>query len=357
MSHVLEIRRAEQLDSYRLAWNLLEAQAEDSSFYRSWDWMRWWLRRHRTSAQPRVLLVSVGADLVGILPLVQIVRRTVFGRLCTLGYPVDSCMTDCGPVGPNPTATMMTAVRYLATCPNPWHLLQLREYGTVRPLRRLASNSLRLARLTASIQQHPGPRRVELADLAKHTQSFGVGNDGETRFTRFRPASASEGAGMVAPGCLDACRQILHSPGESAAHRAIECEARQKWFESLINVAASRGALDIGLLTECDRPVALAANIHGGGVLHYLASSVAGDNPQRNDERERRLWALIVEDSLRRGEQAMVFPQATAPGFLGAIERDESPRLEIAQVKRGWQSQLLMRGARDRSYSLAEQVG
>ena len=97
--------RRNVLPVVRLAGNLLAALAEQ---------------------RLRALIVRDGEQPVGILPLVVLTESTGVGRVRTLTYPLHDWGTFYGPIGPNPTATLIAGMRHIQRTPRDWDMMDLR---------------------------------------------------------------------------------------------------------------------------------------------------------------------------------------------------------------------------------------
>jgi CelD/BcsL family acetyltransferase involved in cellulose biosynthesis len=127
MSHVIEINRPEQLEPYRLVWQALWGETRGASFFQTLDWLQASWRHFGGGQKLRVLVVVSDGTPVGILPLTVTSERTRVGRIRTLTYPLAEWGSFYGPIGPNPTATLVAAMRHLAETPRDWDLLDLRS--------------------------------------------------------------------------------------------------------------------------------------------------------------------------------------------------------------------------------------
>jgi len=132
MAEVLQINRIESLDQYRLIWRLLAGQTRWPSYRHTLDWFEQYWANCDARSSPRVLVVRAADEVMGIVPLV--LRRKSIGRRTfrVLQFPQDACGWTVGPIGPNPTATMMGAMRYLSAHRAAWKTLQL-SITTVHP--------------------------------------------------------------------------------------------------------------------------------------------------------------------------------------------------------------------------------
>lgn len=126
MIDVEEINDPEQLTDRRLLWNALFPQTPGATFFQSLDWLEVYCRHFAAAQRLRVLVVSADGRPVGILPLVVQTERTRLGRVRTLTYPLHDWGTFYGPIGPNPTATLLAGLRHVRRTPRNWDMLDLR---------------------------------------------------------------------------------------------------------------------------------------------------------------------------------------------------------------------------------------
>ena len=120
MIHVEEIDDPEQLADRRLLWNALLPQTPGATFFQSLDWLEVYCRHFAAAERLRALVVSADDRPVGILPLVVQTERTRLGQVRTLTYPLHDWGTFYGPIGPNPTATLMAGLRHVRRTPRDW---------------------------------------------------------------------------------------------------------------------------------------------------------------------------------------------------------------------------------------------
>ena len=111
MSHVEEINDIFQLEGYRLLWNALLPQTRNATFFQSFDWLKVYWEHFGVGQRLRVLVVCSEGRPIGILPLVVRREKSRVGPIRVLTYPLHDWGTFYGPIGPNPTATLI-AVRF-----------------------------------------------------------------------------------------------------------------------------------------------------------------------------------------------------------------------------------------------------
>lgn len=149
MFSVAEFRSLEQLPVYRSLWQSLHERSDRDSFFQSRGWLECYWRRYVDELKFRVLVVTVGEQPVGILPLVIKSLPTAVGTMRVLTYPDDDWAAAFGPVGPNPTVTLVGAMKHLAATPRDWDLIDLRGVDEAVLDQGRTENALKLAHLSA----------------------------------------------------------------------------------------------------------------------------------------------------------------------------------------------------------------
>jgi len=121
------IRRRDELPGVKLLHDGLLGETHGAAFAQSFDWLAALLDDADPHLlQPHLLIVSVGGEAIGMLPLVLRSQSSRFGPLRVLGYPWPGSIAARGPLGPNPTATLAAAMRYLTSAPREWDVIDLR---------------------------------------------------------------------------------------------------------------------------------------------------------------------------------------------------------------------------------------
>lgn len=129
MLQVVEIDAIEHLENLRLRWTSLLYDTPGASFFHTLDWLQVYWRHFRRDQRLRVLVVYRSGTVLGILPLVVRKETTSAGLVDVLAYPTLSRSQFLGPIGPNPTATLMASFRHLSSGSRNWDILSLGEIG------------------------------------------------------------------------------------------------------------------------------------------------------------------------------------------------------------------------------------
>ncbi len=130
MARVTEINSLEELAGRRLLWDLLLSQTRAATFFQSLDWITAYWRHYGERQRLRVLIVEAANRPIGILPLTVISEPTRLGPIRVLTYPLDGWGTFFGPIGPNPTATLVAGLRHVQATQQDWDLVDLRWIDT-----------------------------------------------------------------------------------------------------------------------------------------------------------------------------------------------------------------------------------
>ncbi|MGQ9506126.1 MAG: GNAT family N-acetyltransferase [Thermogutta sp.] len=126
MSYVVEIRALDQLVGYQLAWRKLWTETPAASFFQSYEWFETYWRHFGDNQILRVLAVYSDGEIIGLLPLVVRTETTRLGPVRVLTYPLDEWGSFFGPVGKNPTATLLAGLRHVRESHRDWDILDLR---------------------------------------------------------------------------------------------------------------------------------------------------------------------------------------------------------------------------------------
>lgn len=288
MIDVLEIRRTEQLADCRLLWTSLLGETRGATFYHSLDWLEDYWRRHADTQRPRVLVARCKGRPLGILPLTMVYGRARPGRRGVLAWPLVDGPTLFGPIGPNATATLLIALRYLRQSPRDWDAIDLEGVDvdghdrgrTERALRqagfaarkRLGSRSAAIDLNTTCreyLAARPEPLRhrlVRAIDDFDRAAGF--------QYVHHRPDSAARGDGDPNADLHRQCKGLF-SGGEAVAEHvcwsdgtdgaSLDGRRRAELLDRLHTTAARQGALDVHALSRRGRVVAAAYNYHYAG--------------------------------------------------------------------------------------------
>jgi len=126
MITVAEINDIDRIDNFRLAWRSLLGKTKGVTFAHSPEWLEHYWDHFGKGLKLRVLLITLGNKVIGIVPLVVKPVPTKMGTMRVLTNPLDGWGTFYGQIGSNPAATMVTAMRYLRNSKRDWDLIDIR---------------------------------------------------------------------------------------------------------------------------------------------------------------------------------------------------------------------------------------
>ncbi|MBI1349057.1 hypothetical protein GC163_22525 [bacterium] len=152
MIHVAELNHPKQLEEFRVLWRSLLERTPGATLLQSREVLEEYARQHRDEVSLKVLVVHVGWQPVGILPLVRRSIPSRLGTLRALTFPTWDRLECCGPIGPNVTATLLGAFQYLAAAPRDWDVIDLRGIDDPRRDRGRTRNALQIAGLAATVR-------------------------------------------------------------------------------------------------------------------------------------------------------------------------------------------------------------
>ncbi len=316
MIHVEEINELDQLAGRRLLWNALLPQTRGATFFHSLDWLEVYWRHFGAGQRLRVLEVSADGRPLGILPLVVQSESTGVGRVRTLTYPLHDWGTFYGPIGPNPTATLLAGLRHIRRTPRDWDMLDLRWVDGDGCDRGRTERTMELAGLHPCKQARDVAPRIEIAGT---WQEYWSGRDkkwrhniercgrrlaeqGEVTFQRYRPEGAGGGDGDPRWDLYDACVDIARRSWQSNAADGTTLSSAEvcQYLRDTHAAAARAGSVDVNLLLLGNRPVAYVYNYVYQGCIYGLRK---GFDPEFSAFRPGLvLERMMVEDGFVRGD-------------------------------------------------------
>lgn len=283
--HVDEINDPAQLESLRLSWQALFSETPRASFFHSLDWLQTSWTHFGAGHRLRILVVSRGTRAIGILPLIVRREKTRIGSMHVLTYPLTDWGSWFGPIGPNPTATLISGLRHIAQTPRDWDLLDLRwvdrdrldhtrtpsamQQTGLQPHERIWKTAA-IVELNGNWQDYWSSRSAKFRQNIMRERRR-LSEQGVVRHIRYRPRGRFHGEEDPRWDLYDACRRLAElswqseEPDGTLIHDDVADFFRDAHF-----MAARNGMLDMNLLTLNDRPVAYAYNYHHEGRLFGL---------------------------------------------------------------------------------------
>ncbi len=281
----------------------------------------------------RVLVVHAEGKPIGILPLCVDAERSRLGVVRKLTYPVPPWARSFGPVGPNPTATLLVAMRHIRETPRDWDLIDLPSIDetdggrTERALRAQGFStvcqpwaSASVVRLDSSWDQYVASRDAAWRRELRRGQ-WQLAERGDVSFVRYRPEGVAYDDGDPRWDLYTACEEISRSSavdngaGSSADHGAgngktTDDETTGRFLRDVHETAAARGMLDLCLLLVAQQPVAYLYSYHDQGRLLTVRTRVS--SAWAGSGANHVLWANAIEDSFVRGDRRYEIPTDVA---------------------------------------------
>lgn len=318
MLRVEEINRLEDLADRRLVWQSLLLQTRHANFFQSLDWLLTFWRYYGDKLRLRALLVYDGREPVGIMPLAVVPEPTRLGTVRVLTYPLHEWGTFYGPIGPQPTATLLAALNHLRATPRDWDLLELRWIDLAGSDQGRTEQAMLQAGLRPQRQAWAQSAVVEFAGTTwdEYWKSRGkkwrhnvtrlqrrLDELGPIRHERYRPGGDLAGDGQPRLELFDACLEVAHRSwqGSSTTGTTLSHPEVRDFLREIHVAAAGAGCLDVNLLYLGLRPIAFIYNYHFAGRLFGLRM---GFDPEFEASGPGTvLQRLLIEDSFRRGDE------------------------------------------------------
>lgn len=361
MPAVEEVNRIDQLAGYRLAWDLLLRQTPQATFFQTLDWLESYWQCCGPDQKLRVLVVFSGGKPIGILPLVVRVERTRVGSIRVLTYPLHDWGSFYGPIGPNPTATLLVGLSHVQRTRRDWDLLDLRWVNAAGHDMGRTPRAMQ----AAGFRPHEQPwMQTAVVEMSGGWDNYWRGrskkfrhnaerltrrlaDQGRLRHVRYRPRGAAEGDADPRWDLYESCCRVAKTSWQGASHNGTTlCHGSVSECLRRIHAAAVHaGCLDLNLLLVDDAPVAFAYNYVYRGSVYALRK---GYDPQ---------WAkfgpgtvlqmTMIEDGFQRGDHLLDL----GPGSLHSKKEwltsvltsyrythfpAWAPRAQLLRLKRLW---------------------
>ncbi|MBX7168925.1 MAG: GNAT family N-acetyltransferase [Pirellulales bacterium] len=334
---VVEFNRLEDLVRLHLTWKRLLGQTRGASFFQSLEWLQTTLKHADSETRLRVIVAYEGDQPLGILPLVIRTEQTRVGKVRVCTYPLADWGSFYGPIGPQPTATLMLGLRHLQETARDWDLLDLRwvhrdgvDYGRTPNAMRSAGlqssdrvwSEVPLVELQGTWEEYLASRdrqwRRKLPQNERRLRETG----GELTFVRYRPESTAAGGGDPRWDLYETCEQLAAASwqGASIDGTTLSHGESREYLRDMHLTAAHVGALDLNLLYVGGRPAAFLYGYHYAG--NVFALRVGYDASVAQHGAGKLLMARVIEDSFQRGDHTLDL----GPGSL--------------EYKRHWQTRL-----------------
>jgi CelD/BcsL family acetyltransferase involved in cellulose biosynthesis len=357
MSEVVEINDLGSLAGCRLLWNSLFAATPDATYFQTLDWLENYWRHFGEGKRLRVLVVRAAGQPIGILPLCVETRRHRLATLRVLTYPLDDWGTFFGPIGPNPTATLIAAMRHIATTPHDWDQIDLPWIANEAKDGERTARALQFVGLHAETESHGSTSMIDLADAGawenylrklprKMRQGWQrtvrrVAEWGGVEFERYRPDALRAGDGEPRWDLYEQCEEVARASwqasstnGNTLCHPGLNA-----FYRDSHEVATRLGMADVAVLRIAGRPVAFWYGTHYQGHVSGLRMGYVPDSPVSGVG--MALLARVIEDSFSRCDQQFDL----GPGDEKYKERIRTHRVERHRVTHvpatAWRPQLV----------------
>lgn len=336
MTHIVEINDAAELAGYRLLWNSLLPQTRRASFFQSLDWLAAYWRHYGQSQRLRVLIVHAAGAPIGILPLVVRPESTRLGTVRVLTYPLHDWGTFYGPVGPNPTATLLGGLGHICRTARDWDLVDLRWVSQANGEDRRTEAVMNIKQLTPESGVWATSAQIDLAGTwenywAARTSKWRnnvrrsekrLAEQGGITYLRYRPQGIAYGDADPRWDLYDTCERLAAESwqGDSRTGTTLSHASIRPFLRDAHEAAARAGALDMNLLLVDGRPIAFNYAYQYRGYVYGLRTGF--DSAPEHDGAGTVLQCRMIQDCFARGDHTY---------DLGA---------EYLDCKRYWQTHL-----------------
>jgi CelD/BcsL family acetyltransferase involved in cellulose biosynthesis len=326
MPSIVEIDRTEDLPGIQLHWNYLFSQTRNASFFQTFDWFRAYWQHYGAGQKMRVLVVQSGGRPIGILPLAIRTEPTRVGGIRVLTYPLHDWGTFYGPIGPNPAATLVAGLSYLAASPRDWDLLDLRwidkhgtDFGRTATALETAGLSFReapykettLVDTRGAWDEYFAARTGKFRNNIRRCQKRAA-ELGQLEHVRYRPLGAGRGDDDPRWDLFEKCIEVARRSwqGASRTGTTLSHESILPFIRATHELAAKNGMLDLNVLTIDGRVVAFAYNYHHQGSVFGMRMGYEPSLARVGIGAV--MYAAALKDSFDRGDHAYDIGPGTA---------------------------------------------
>lgn len=288
MSHVIEVNRIEDLAGFRLLWDSLLGETRRATFFQSLEWLQTYWRHYGRRQKLRALIVCGAEKPIGVLPLCVRTEWYKVGPMRVLTYPLHDWGTFYGPIGPNPTATLLVGMRHLRESPRDWDLVDLRWTDAAGVDNGRTARALRSQGFGAHQAPWVSTAVVNLAEgwddyFTSRTSKWRTNyrrnerrlqDAGHVEHIHYRPQGAACGDGDPRWDLYDACEEVAGRSWQGASRdgTTLSHESVRPFLRDAHERAAAKGMVDLHLLNLDGRPIAFAYNYHRDGSVFGLRS-------------------------------------------------------------------------------------
>ena len=353
MATVVEVNDIEELSQYRLLWNSLFQATPNATFFLTIDWLETYWRHFGADQKLKVLIAYAAGEPLGILPLCVRTEKYRLARARVLTYPLDDCGTWYGPIGPNPSATMLAAMQHIRRTPRDWDMIELRWVADEGMQGAKTARALRIAGMLSEKQPYQTTSLLELPEswdafvgAKSHTlrhqfrrQLRHIFEDLNAEHIRHRPAPAREGDGDARWDLYAMCEQIAAQSWQSSVSNGntLSHDRVRGFYRDSHAAAARLGMLDVNVLLLEGRPAAFLYNYYCDSRIFNLRM---GYDPSFGEKGVGSALTLkAIQEGIARGDRLIDFGQGEREHKRRLRTRTESTyRLTYTPIN-SWRSQ------------------
>ena len=316
-SRVIEINDIEALDGYRLVWQSLLGETRGASFFQTLDWLQCYWRHYGKDQRLRVMLVSDGQKPIGIVPLTVIREKTGVGWMRVLTYPLHGWGWFYGPIGPQPTATLTTAMKHIAQTSRDWDMCDLRWIDNDRLDHGRTHSALETAGMLATKRVW---QPTAVVDLESGWDAYFAGMSskqrnnlrrcekrvaelGDVELIRHRPLGSAQGDDDPRWDIYDDCLEVARRSWQADATdgTTISHASDREFFRETYALAVKNGMADLNLLRVGGRPIAFSYNYHHDG--YVMGIRLGYDANLTREGAGHVMHHRMLRDSFERGDR------------------------------------------------------
>jgi CelD/BcsL family acetyltransferase involved in cellulose biosynthesis len=316
MPRVSEFNDIDQLAPLRREWHDLLQQTAGASFFQSLEWLEVYWRHFGQKQKLRVLAVSAGNRLAGVLPLVVQVEKSKVGALRALTFPLHEWGSFYGPIGPDPELTLTAGLKHIRRTPRDWDILELRWQGAIGT----DPAQTQRAMLAAGFQAYPTLwNRSAIVDLSGTWESYWsarkgtwlrrfrhaerkLAEQGDVSYVRYRPTGEPGHDNAPRWDLYDACEELARRSWQGTATdgTTLSHDSVRAYLRDMHEAAAAAAAVDLNLLMLDGAPIAFIYGYHYGGYVYGLRRGYDEDRSRQGAGNV--LLAYTLRDSFARGD-------------------------------------------------------
>jgi len=320
MIGVVELNSFDDLARIRETWRELWEATPGATFFQSWDWLRSYWRLNSDGQQLKVLLFTLRARPIGIVPLVVRPLPSPLGKIPALTWPLQDYGAFYGAIGPNPAATLTAAFRYLASARRDWAVIDLPHIDEFGADNGRTRNALRNARLKSRQTNMVLFPTVDLGDSwdcyldelpltnrSQYIQAEQLASQyGKLSFHRWRPEGSESGETERRHDLFGQFRDLKQQSTSQNAN----ADRELRLIEDVHPAAVDAGVVDLCTLCVGGVPAASSYGYATNGTLELLFVEAPGNN---GDLMHAVLLSHLIRDSFMRNDRRILFQPRNAP--------------------------------------------